>query len=148
MIVILVTALCLAGAVSWLRRTFTLVTVSGESMLPTLAPGERVLARRARSAGLNNGDLVVIRGEIPMPRRQGHEDTVGVPCWLIKRVAALPGDHIAQRRDAVPEGMVFLLGDNAAHSYDSREAGYFALSHVRGKVVRRLGRHRGDTPAG
>jgi signal peptidase I len=66
--------------------------------------------------------------------------------WVIKRVAAVPGDAVprgavpteAAASDAVvPEGMLVLLGDNAAESYDSRHVGYFPSARILGSVVSR-----------
>jgi signal peptidase I len=39
----------LVGLVIWLRRRWVLVAVDGESMVPALEPGDRVLVRRALS---------------------------------------------------------------------------------------------------
>ncbi|MEV0419717.1 S26 family signal peptidase [Streptosporangium canum] len=62
--------------------------------------------------------------------------------WIIKRVAAAPGDlpppSIFVEDDIVPEGCLLLLGDNADYSVDSRYYGYFPLERVLGVVLRRL----------
>jgi signal peptidase I len=67
--------------------------------------------------------------------------------WLIKRVAALPGD----RRPAgvpppgsdpddgmVPPGMFVVLGDNAARSHDSRVIGCVPAERLLGVMIRPL----------
>lgn len=36
---------------------------------------------------------------------------------------------------AVPEGMIFALGDNMAESRDSREYGFVSLDSIRGKIL-------------
>lgn len=73
------------------------VGVTGDSMRPTLEPGDRVLAVRVRRA--RAGDLVVVRD----PRR---------PERLLVKRAAVAG----------PDG-VEVLGDNPPASTDSRVFG-------------------------
>ena len=84
---------------------------------------------------LHPGQVIVIErpgeeGEWPAPRR----GPVGRRRWVIKRVAAVPGDPRpdaslpATRRPAearVPPGKLVLLGDNPDWSNDSRQLGYF-----------------------
>jgi signal peptidase I len=128
-----------AGA---LRRRFVLITVTGDSMMPTLTPGDRVLVRRARIDQLRRGQIVVLempgaggRGRTPPARPvPGHD-------WMIKRVAALPGDPVPEscRPDSagaagqrVPDGKLIVLGDNAAWSTDSRQLGYLPAERLLG----------------
>jgi signal peptidase I len=67
--------------------------------------------------------------------------------WLIKRVAALPGDptpDLVLSADApgaqplVPAGQLVVLGDNLAVSQDSRELGYIPADRVLGVAIRAL----------
>lgn len=80
-------------------------------MLPTLAPGDRLLVRRTRSVGV--GELVVVAD----PRRPDR--------WIVKRVAARGAD-----------GALDVRGDAAA-STDSRTFGRIAPAHVVGRPVYR-----------
>ncbi len=83
----------MAVGLSLVRR----VEVHGDSMRPTLKPGERLLVVRTRRA--RPGHLVVVRDPRSPERR------------MVKRVAAVEGRraHVA--------------GDNAAASTDSAEFG-------------------------
>ena len=130
------------AAVWWLRRRYLTVTVDGPSMLPTYRPGERLLVRRMPPAALRTGQVVVFEASPPPPPAPQR------PAWIVKRVAAAPGDPIprdtvAALRTApgshVPTGRVVLLGDNPTLSHDSRRSGYFTTDRLLGVVVRRLG---------
>ena len=97
----------------WLRRRWALgrVEVVGDSMLPALAPGDRLVVVRGGRAAV--GDIVAVID----PRTPART--------LVKRVAA--------RR---PEGVI-VLGDNAAASTDSRVLGPVAEAAIRGRAVYR-----------
>jgi|HubBroStandDraft_1064217.scaffolds.fasta_scaffold251218_2 signal peptidase I len=133
-----------------LRKRFALVTVTGDSMMPTLAPGDHVLVRRVRISRLRRGQVVVmeapgIEGYRAVPHRVAE---IGRGEWIIKRVAAVPGDP---RPDGslpatagppgrlVPPGRFVVLGDNAAWSHDSRHIGYIPGDRLLGIAVRRIG---------
>ncbi|MFC6063984.1 S26 family signal peptidase [Streptomyces ochraceiscleroticus] len=67
--------------------------------------------------------------------------------WMIKRVAAIPGDPVPRDRvaaltevpgDQVPPNELVLLGDNQDVSFDSRCVGYFPAERVLGTMVRPL----------
>jgi signal peptidase I len=122
-----------------LRRRYVAVRVIGNSMEPTLRPGQQVLVRRTGAAGLRRGDLVVLPFPPDLPQRDDN------PPWLIKRVIALPGDPVpfdrvpGLRRSGdrfVPPQRLVLLGDNPAGSLDSRRVGYFRADRLLGVVVR------------
>jgi signal peptidase I len=142
-------AVALAAVILALRRAYVVVTVVGDSMRPTLDPGDRVLVRRMPLRRVRRGQLVVVAAparDLPMP-----DD----PPWLVKRAAALPGDAVPDEvpalRDSgdgrVPAGRFVILGDNTSRSFDSRRAGYFAADTLLGVVVRRLGREAASRPA-
>jgi hypothetical protein len=76
----------------------------------------------------------------------------GIQPYLSKRVAGLAGSFQYQRtgckaisgkviesKELVPEGHIWVLGDNEARSRDSRLFGPVPLSDVKGKVVWRWG---------
>jgi signal peptidase I len=92
--------------------------VEGSSMEPAFRPGDRVLvnhlayrARRPRA-----GEVVVLRD----PERLGHV--------LLKRVAEAP-DQLGPSLTRV-----YVLGDNAAQSRDSRAFGTVTLGQILGKA--------------
>jgi signal peptidase I len=130
-----------------LRRHLVVVIVEGHSMLPTYRPGDRVLVRRGIVP--SRGGVVVV--ELPSTERRSWDlpptglgnrrEPVTARQWLVKRVAAGPGDPwIAEAgaTDRVPPGHLLLLGDNASVSFDSRQMGPFPVSRVLGAVWRRL----------
>jgi signal peptidase I len=138
----------LLAAASALRR-LVVVTVTGDSMMPALAPGDRVLVCRVRLGNLRRGQMVV--AERPdangawakLPRGQ-----VGSRRWLVKRVAALPGDpwpvgrsKADVARPLVPPHRFAILGDNEAWSVDSRTFGCIPGDRLLGIVVRKLPRN-------
>lgn len=96
--------------------------VSGDSMLPVLCPGDRVLVRRGRA--LAWGALVVAEH----PRRP--------KILVVKRLAGRPGDDVY----GAPLGAddYWLASDNLlAAPDDSRSFGPVAASAIVGRVVLR-----------
>ncbi|MGW4967041.1 S26 family signal peptidase [Nonomuraea sp. NPDC004186] len=123
----------LALSIVRLRATYSVIRVDGNSMAPTLIDGDRLLARRVAPAALRSGHIAVVLSPLPM----------GGP-FLIKRIAALPGDPVPQPvrpfvPDArVPDGQLILIGDNTDASFDSREHGYFPIADIRAITIRKL----------
>ena len=125
------------------------VRVDGTSMLPTLQDGEFVLVNRLefRFTDVERGDIIVFH----YPQRPDEE--------LIKRVIALPGEFVqveggTVRIDGkvldegyvaaralysgswrVPDGYLFVLGDNRNNSSDSHQWGMLPLDHVIGRAL-------------
>jgi nickel-type superoxide dismutase maturation protease len=90
--------------------------VTGESMVPTLLPGDRVVVLGGLGPlrpAIRVGDLVAL-ADPRLPART-----------MIKRVAGLEGRHLVVR------------GDNDAASTDSRHFGPVDRAAVRGRVLYR-----------
>ncbi|MGW1185247.1 S26 family signal peptidase [Streptomyces drozdowiczii] len=129
----------LAFACARVRRSRLRVTVAGESMAPALRPGQVVIARRtAGPGGLRTGDVVVlVKPECPGDWRWPAPGPVRGGAWLLKRLAALPGDPVPLVvaralgvSGAVPEGAAVVLGDNTAASVDSRDFGFVPVDRL------------------
>ena len=125
------------------------VRVDGFSMVPTLEDGEFVLVSKLnyKFGDVERGDIIVFH--FPMDPEQE----------LIKRVIGLPGDTVSVRNGVVsvngqalnepyiaaapaysgewivPEGQLFVLGDNRNDSSDSHSWGYLPFEKVVGKAV-------------
>ena len=104
----------------WRWRPFR-VEVDGESMAPTLQPGDYLVA--VRSHGVRRGSLVVVEH----PDRPGYE--------MVKRVAATPGEGVADR--ILGPNEYWILGDNADGSTDSGTFGPISADAIRGHVILR-----------
>ncbi|HEV8594498.1 MAG TPA: nickel-type superoxide dismutase maturation protease, partial [Thermoplasmata archaeon] len=93
-------------------QPFARFRVDDRSMEPTLAPGDYVIVNRwsYKLHGPEQGDIVVARD----PETPGR--------FLVKRVAD------------IANGSVYLVGDNAASSRDSRAFGPVSRSLLVGRV--------------
>jgi signal peptidase I len=107
--------------------------VEGISMEPTLQPGQGLLLVRLLwlAGGIHDGDIVVVSD----PSGQHH---------MIKRVYKSGGEQVEPDFQpgetpaadyVVPEGNIYVLGDNLEHSEDSRVWGPIPLSRVDGKAI-------------
>lgn len=93
------------------------VEVAGDSMIPTLRPGDWLLA--TRGGEIRRGSIVVLRHP-------------GKGLDLVKRVKALPGERVG---DGVMGGNEYLVvGDNAAASTDGRRFGPVPREAIEGVV--------------
>ena len=136
---------------------FSFMTVKGDSMSPLINEGQHILYARffyglrtdkywVRWNKVRNGDLVVFR-------------QTGNDRLLIKRCIGVSGDRIYCSDNkiqiaaghtlelssgmcdyfsdyaVVPENYLFVAGDNADNSIDSRTFGFVHRDDVRGKVV-------------
>ncbi|MFC4118146.1 S26 family signal peptidase [Nonomuraea zeae] len=141
--VLTVLAACLA--VWLLRRRLVIVEVQGDSMAPAYTDGDRVLV--GRNTRLRRDDVVVFT------HPEAGLDPAGRPgrAMLIKRVVAFAGEPVPHSGDPapygglIPEGHVYVLGDNPVNSADSRLFGPVPTGLIVGGVLRRMSRsHRGD----
>ncbi len=130
---------------------FQAVGIDGPSMLPTLRSADRVLITRGATS-LHRGDVVVLVA-----------DEGGTKTELVKRVVGVAGDMVEIRNDVaivngvrepdygqqldapryadsfpavrVPDGHLYIMGDNRPLSEDSRYIGTVPVSGVMGRVV-------------
>lgn len=146
-------ALCALIALALKAFVLQSYTVDGACMQPTLYTGQRVFIFKLAYlfSQPQRGDIIVFR--YPLDPSKDY----------VKRVIALPGETVAIRggvvfvngrrldegawpvtRDrarypdyperVVPEGELFVLGDNRPESEDSRVWGFVPLANVRGKA--------------
>ena len=125
------------------------VRVDGFSMLPTLQDGEFVLVNKLayRLGSPARGDIIVFRS------------TTVADLDLVKRVIGLPGDKVEVRNGEVilngqvlseayinaapnysgtwkvPDGCLFVLGDNRNDSSDSHQWSYLPQQNIIGKAL-------------
>jgi signal peptidase I len=127
------------------------VRVESTSMEPTLRAGDHLLVdeRAYWRATPRRGDLVVFdRGGSRLVKRVAAVagDTVGIEDGVLTVNGRPVTETAIDRRDLdglyygpshVPDGTVFVLGDNRRHSVDSRQFGPVSVGEVRGRVLLR-----------
>lgn len=136
---------------------FRVVAVSGESMVPTLNHNDR-LVMQSMFYTPGKGDVIVVDGFIaygdPIVKRViGTEgDTVNIDFasgTVTVNGIALDEPYVSAPTNGkgdmsfpltVPEGMIFVLGDNRPFSLDSRDSriGFIDNRDVLGKVLIRI----------
>jgi signal peptidase I len=125
------------------------VRVDGVSMLPTLHNGEFVLVNKLayRTGTPSRGDIIVFRS------------TTTTDLDLIKRIIGIPGDKVSIQNGQVtingqvlsepyinavpnydgdwqvPDGYLFVLGDNRNDSSDSHLWGFLPENNIIGKAL-------------
>lgn len=130
------------------RSTFRIYSIPSTSMEPTLSVGDHILVTPYHGGSPARGDVVVFRS--PANRDE----------LFVKRVVAGPGDLIESRAgrlfvgghavaepylffpattgaiasQIVPPGFYFVLGDNRANSFDSRQWGYLSQRALVGRA--------------
>ena len=143
---------------------FSIVGVSGPSMLNTLVDGDKLVISDVGYTP-KNGDIVIISRNYGNIASDDEDNSYEEP--IVKRVIAVAGqtveikdgdvyvddvkleeDYITSQTDArtfigkqtVPEGHIFVLGDNRIVSHDSRseDIGMVDERYVMGKVLLRF----------
>lgn len=125
------------------------VRVENVSMKPTLQPGEFILVNKLayRLGDVSRGDVVIFH--YPLNPSEDY----------IKRVIGIPGDIVSVQNEqvtvngvvldepyimapphynntwTVPEGEIFVLGDNRNSSSDSHDWGFVPLENLVGKAL-------------
>ncbi|MGN9795122.1 signal peptidase I [Streptomyces sp. NPDC054847] len=125
------------GGFVWGALVYQPYTVPTASMAPTVEAGDRVLAERIDGADVRRGDVVVFRdklwGDMPMIKRVVGVGGDEIACCAdngrltvngkaVEEPYLLQSDGPASQKftASVPEGQLFLLGDERMGSLDSR----------------------------
>lgn len=155
LLVALLLALVIRAEVAEARRVPT------PSMVPTVLPGDRLLAEKLvyRFTGPKRGDIVVFTPPFAA-EKSALVELLGLGEDYLKRVIALPGETVEVRKGqvlingeplqepyilatprytlpemTVPEGKLFVLGDNRNESYDSHMWGLLDSESVHSRAV-------------
>lgn len=124
------------GGFAWGAFVYRPYTVPTDSMAPTITAGDRILAERIDGAAIKRGDVVVFRqkswGDMPMVKRVVAVGGDKVACCTDGKLTVdgkkVDEAYLPEGEDAegmgipeitVPEGRLFLLGDERSGSVDS-----------------------------
>lgn len=124
------------GGFAWGAVVYRPYTVPTDSMAPGITAGNRVLAERVEGADVRRGDVVVFRerswGDMPMLKRVVAVGGDTVACCTDGKLTVngerIEEPYLPEGKDAqgapvpeitVPEGRLFLLGDERSGSLDS-----------------------------
>lgn len=151
----LIEIVLVAFVLSWFIRTFVIEArvIPTGSMLPTIQLEDRVIVDKfffKHFGELQRGDIIVFH---PPASAHASDD-------FIKRIIGMPGDkvqiknHVTYVNDKplsepytlepakedfgpviVPEGSLFMMGDNRNNSADSREWGFLPEQNVTGRTL-------------
>jgi signal peptidase I len=152
----------LLGAVA-VRFMFDAYKIPSGAMAPTVARGDRVLARNISGREARRGDIVIFRGPVTTTVIDATGDLIQGPTYSgtrISRVIAVGRDRIdtldgrlrlndeilrepylppgtvtsGVRTIDVPSGSVYLMGDNRPNAHDSRLEGPISAATITGRV--------------
>lgn len=118
------------------------VVTDGTSMEPTFSPGDIVLCARFLSTP-EPGDVVLIEHDgMLVIKRIAFTSGEALPNMVWYQTAQngytpIEGDTMYWGSNTVPDGFVFVRGDNSATSHDSRyeDFGLVPIEEIWGKVV-------------
>jgi signal peptidase I len=144
-----------AGAIAARADGIRPVRITSGSMSPTIAQGDWIVAHdfdRARPGSLSRGDVVLFRFPLGTAGRAIKRvvalsgDRVAIAPRSITvnrrviRIAGAPSTHAARARvETVPPNHMFLLGDNASLSIDSRSFGAVPTTEIVGRQLVTIG---------
>ena len=155
-----VKALVFAGIIVFIifRFVIQVVSVDGTSMVPTLQDGDRLISSNlfytpkygdivilSENTGLNEAlvkRIIAVEGQTVDINENG-EVVVDGKILSEPYIAETISDNRRGDFDypvTVPEGMVFVMGDNRNHSTDSRSSavGFIDVDEILGRVIFRL----------
>lgn len=127
-----------------------------KSMKPTFLPGDRFLVRKSRKYIPERGDVIVFKSpdEPDVPYVKRIAALPGETLEIKNKILYIDGQKVQKptlqnieylsmyyigvegKPYTVPENHIFVIGDNSANSYDSRNFGAIPLSDVIGKAYK------------